>query len=187
MTERRHFVMDKARVEVRDAEGAPQGKVTGRPMVYGDIAEVRTPFFSGRERFAPGALRAPTQGKIVANVDHDASRPLAATPASMTLNFGPDMVTTEFTLPDSPLGVETRAAVKQGVLDRMSIEFVAVKEAVVDGVRVISDAILTGVALVPDGAYTGAVAEARAAQHGKASETHTPSRASYARIAGGLL
>lgn len=162
-SERRHFCT-RSDIELRaGTEGgpAPYGTVRGRLMVYGDHAYVQTPHFEGRERFEPGALRPPKGGKMVANVGHDAARPLAATPKSAEVAFSEDRVTAQFDLPDSPLGQETRAAVRQGVLDSFSIEFIAVRESIVEGVRVISDAVLTGFALVPTGAYMQATAEAR--------------------------
>ena len=62
----------------------------------------------------------------------------------------------EFRIADTPHGNEALLEVREGVLDSMSVGFRAIREQIVDGVRVIYEAALLEVSLVAFPAYEGA-------------------------------
>ena len=65
-------------------------------------------------------------------------------------------------LPPIPAADRALDEVRTGKVGGLSVEFRAVKESVVDGIRVIHEAILAGVGLVISPSYSAASVEARA-------------------------
>ena len=64
-------------------------------------------------------------------------------------------------LPDTPEGVALAASVRSGTTPGLSIEFHALSEAIVSGVREVRESLVTAVATVPSQAYDQAKAEVR--------------------------
>ena len=64
-------------------------------------------------------------------------------------------------IPDTAAGRDLAHEVRSGLLPMASIEFQALADRMVRGVRRISDSIVSAVALVPEASYTSATAEVR--------------------------
>ena len=82
-------------------------------------------------------------------------------------------LTVDAEIPDTTAGRDALAEIKGGLFRGLSIEFKAVKQSIVLGVRRISDAVLTGAALCDSPAYEGATVEARAKAERRESDRHT--------------
>ncbi len=115
----------RAAVEIR-VEGR---RLTGVLMRYGDVSK------SHRERFAPGSLRAAPVVHL--DLHHDPERAVAWLPdGGLTLR---DEETALLLAADRALD-----EVRTGKVGGLSVEFRAIKESVVDGIRVIHEALLSG-------------------------------------------
>lgn len=68
-------------------------------------------------------------------------------------------------LPDTPLGREVAAGIRSGKRAGLSVEFRALKDAIVQGVREIRAALVDGAAVVVAPAYDQARAEVRSRRH----------------------
>ena len=130
--------------------------ISGPALTYGDT----TTLVGGiEERFLAGALY--PDAIVVANAFHDRTRPLAAMPGSLEVDFREGSVDVSFPLPSNTLGRYVEERAKEGELRGFSIEFVAQEEKREGTSRIISKALLTGVALVGNPAYKQSVAEVR--------------------------
>lgn len=132
-------------------------RLVGVPMRYGDIAVL--PF--GRERFEPGAF-API-GDVRLNLQHQRTVLLTRTGAGLTLTDGPDALRMQAELPDVTAAHDTVELVRAGILRGLSVEFRALQERVISGVRSIQRAVLLAIGVVDDPQYEGSTVEARAA------------------------
>ena len=136
-------------IEVREVEGV--NRLIGVLMPYGERAQDRA------EVFEPGSLSWPTDG-VVLNRQHQRASPI--------LRFIPAEVegrlTVNATVPSTAAGNDALAEIRSGLFKGLSVEFRAVRQSIVAGVRRISEAVLTGAALCDDPAYAGATVEARA-------------------------
>ena len=139
----------KCKIEIREVEGKP--RLVGVLMPYGEQAKDR------REVFERGAL-AWDEGGVVLRRQHQRSSPI--------LRFVPveaeGNLTIDQELPDTAAGRDAAAEIRSGLFKGLSVEFKAIKENFVGGVRRISEAVLTGAGLVDSGAYESATVEARA-------------------------
>ena len=144
--------MDEIRCEVRlaEVEGKPT-RLVGTIMPYGEQAKDRA------EVFTPGSLKWDAGG-IVLNRQHQRSAPI--------LRFTPieaeGRLTIDAEIPRTTAGADCEAEIRSGLFKGLSIEFRAVKQTIVGGVRRITEAVLTGAGLVDSGSYAGATVEARA-------------------------
>ena len=130
-------------------------KLTGTVMRYGEISP------SHRERFAPGAIR--MAAVVHLDLAHDRERVIAYMPnGGLELSGGDDALELAAELPPIPAADRALEEIRTGKTTGLSVEFRAVKESRVNGVRVIEEAELSGVALVGDPSYGGARVEARA-------------------------
>lgn len=120
--------------------------ISGPLMVYGD--EARFGDFS--ETFEPGSLR---YDDVIANLQHDRSRPVARTGAGLTLIDGADALRAEIRLPDTSYAREARELVEARILRGFSVEFRAREERFEGKRRIISRADMLGFALVDRPAY----------------------------------
>ena len=146
------------KTETRYSDGleADGGKLTGVVMRYGSHGDKN-------ERFAPGVFGA-SIGDVMLNVQHDRSKPLARTGGSgLELKDSPAALTMTATLPKTREARDTVALVKSGVLRGLSVEFRALKERRVGGVRVIERAELLAVGVVDKPSYEASTVAARSA------------------------
>ena len=144
--------MDEIRCSIRlaeEAEGRPP-RLVGVLMPYGERAQDRA------EVFEPGSLSWPESG-VVLRRQHERSQPI--------LRFTPVEVegrlTVDAPIPDTVAGRDALAEIRSGLFRGLSVEFRAVRQTIVLGVRRISEAILTAAGLVDEGSFAGAVVEAR--------------------------
>ena len=129
--------------------------LTGRAMTYGDVSP------SLGERFLPGAFGADIQAPDL-NLQHDSNMVLLESGAYV-LTDGPRSLEVRADLPEGSAALQL---VKRGALRGFSIEFRAVVERKVNGIREIVQAELRGLALVDKPAYPTATAEVRCASNG---------------------
>ena len=152
--------MDEIRcaIEVREVEGKPPHLV-GILMPYGERAMDRP------ELFERGSLKWDKAAGIVLNRQHNRLQPI--------LRFTPVEVEGRLTIdeeiPPTAAGLDALAEIKSGLFKGMSIEFRAVRQTIVSGVRKISEAILTAAALVDSGSYATATVEVRQRVVGRGS------------------
>ena len=136
-------------IEVREDEGKP-ARLVGTLMPFGQRAKDRA------ELFEPGSLSWP-EGGIVLNRQHVRTAPI--------LRFSPVEVegrlTVDAEIPDTTAGRDALAEIRSGLFKGLSIEFRAVRQTIVAGVRRISEAVLTGAGLVDSGSYEAATVEVR--------------------------
>ena len=144
-------------VERRAALGelrAEGRRLTGTVMRYGDISP------SHGERFEAGAIRLATAVHL--DLHHDPERAVAWHPGGgLKLVNGRDALAMTATLPPIPAADRALAEIKAGRVDGLSVEFRAVKESRIDGIRVIEDAVLSGIGIVRVPSYGGSRVEAR--------------------------
>ena len=126
----------------------PEGRtLSGIAIRYGDTATL--PF--GKERFEPGAFADLSDVRM--DVQHVRSRIVARTGSGLVLTDSPDALRFSAELPDTREGNDTLELVRRGILRGASIEFRAVREQLVAGIRVIREALLSAVSVVDTGAY----------------------------------
>lgn len=159
MTEERRVT-----IELREAADSSPGIVHGRLVTYGEWAEIGGLF---RERVTAGAMRAAE--RVVANVQHVRSRPLAATGRTgglelRTTDAGIDAV---IRLPDTTDGRDAATLVREGVLTGLSVEMAVKEDRWAGRDRTIRQATFDRIGLVDSPAYPGSViAELRAVMYG---------------------
>ena len=142
--------LERRAVEFRVADGGTGLAVlTGTAMPYGERSRIG-PF---TEEFRAGSLKA---DDVIANVMHRRDRPLARQGSGLVLTDGPSALEIRLALPDTADGRDTLELVRSGVLQGLSVEFRAIKEAWEGKHRIIHSAALTGVAVVDRSAYAGA-------------------------------
>ena len=109
------------------------------------------------ELFEAGSLSWPESG-LVLRRQHNRSQPI--------LKFRPveagGRLTIDEEIPSTVAGTDALSEIRSGLLTGLSVEFRAVRQTIVAGVRRISEAVLTGAGLVDSGSYEGATVEARA-------------------------
>ena len=129
-------------------------KLTGTVMRYGEVSP------SHKERFEPGSLR--MAGPVHLDLAHDRERVIAYHPGGgLELVDGDGSLELTAELPPIPAADRALDDIRAGKANGLSVEFRAVKESRVDGVRVIEEAELRGVGIVTRPSYEGARVEAR--------------------------
>ena len=155
MTVERRAALGEIRVEGR--------KLSGTVMRYGDVSPTH------RERFEPGSLR--LADSVHLDLFHDVERAVAWHPGGgLSLDNGRDALTMRAELPPIPAANRALAEIRAGRVGGLSVEFKALQETRVDGLRVIQDALLSGVGIVRAPSYGQSQVEARA-RGGRASGT----------------
>ena len=135
-------------------------RLTGVVMKYGEVSP------SHRERFEPGSLR--LAESVLLDLSHDRERAVAWHPGGgLELVDRGEALEMSAEVPPIPAGDRALEEIRTGKVTGLSVEFQAVKESRVGGVRVIEEALLTGVAIVARPSYEGARIEARARKHGR--------------------
>ena len=138
-------------VECRDATGSP-GRLVGVILPAGRVAGDR------KEIFVGSGVQTPADG-IALLPEHRSS--------TVVMRFDPirgadGTLTIDHRLPNSPEGRALAASVRDGSRAALSVEFHALDDATVQGVREVRQSLVTAVAAVPAGAYAQATAEVRA-------------------------
>lgn len=143
---------EKRFVEFREIEGRT---VHGVALSYGDVAHARL----GPERFLPGSFGAIGKLDVIANLQHERSKPLGRSQGGgLELRDSEQALEITLELPATTDGNDALELVNRKVLRGFSIEFAPKRESRVDGVRVIESAILSGIGLVDRPAYPASIA-----------------------------
>ena len=146
------------------------GALAGVVIPYGVPSKIGGAF---SETFEAGSIR--YGDRVMANRQHDRSKPLARIGHGLKLDNGAEALRAEIILPDTMDGRDVRALVDAGVLTGMSAEFLAIREEwPKPDERRILEAELRGLAVVDDPAHESAlIAEVRARiATGTAPERH---------------
>ena len=145
--------MDAERRAVEFREVSP-GVIEGILIPYGVPSRIGGVF---DEEFRAGSVRI---GDVLANRQHDRTRPLARIGHGLTLTDASDALRARLELPDTVEGRDTRTLVALGVLRGLSAEFRTIQdEWPSETRRIIHQAELRGLAVVDDPGHTGAVIE----------------------------
>ena len=104
-----------------------------------------------RERFARGSVT--TSGDAVLNRQHQRHLALAREPQTLTFEVTEAGLLMRATLPETREADDVLALVTARVLRGLSVEFVANRERMEGGVRVVEAAVIRGLAVVDSGAY----------------------------------
>ena len=138
-------------IEVReDTERLSPGRLYGVLMKYGTRAKDRA------EVFEVGSLEWDKAG-IVVNRQHLRQSPIFR---CVPVVDG-DEVRIDAALPDSSAGRDCASEIRSGLFRGLSVEFKAVRQSIVGGVRRITEAVLSGAAIVDDPSYAAASVEVR--------------------------
>lgn len=149
----------------RTERRAVEFRATAAGILEGTLIPYGTPSLIGgvfREEFAPGSVR--VAPGILANRQHDRSRPLARLGHGLEITDTGSELRAKLTLPDTSEARDVRALVDSGVLRGFSAEFVSKREDwPAPDHRLIRDAVLSALAVVDDPAHESAlIAEVRA-------------------------
>lgn len=146
-------------MEYRFLECRADGRaITGAALNYGDIAKL--PF--GRETFDPGAFGDVAALDVIANVQHERTRPIARTGGGgLVLTDSPEKLAIRADLPKTRDADDALELVRTGVLRGWSVEFNPLRRSQEGDLRRIHRADLSGLGLVDRPAYTQSVAEVR--------------------------
>ena len=140
----------RCKVEVREVEGKPT-RLVGTLMSYGERAKDRA------EVFERGSLSWPEGDGIILNRQHVRGAPILRL---HPVEVEGRLVVNEV-IPDTAAGRDCESEIRSGLLTSLSVEFRAIRQSVVAGVRRISQATLLGAGLVDSGSYESATVEAR--------------------------
>ena len=135
-------------------------RLTGVVMKYGEVSP------SHKERFEPGSLR--MADAVHLDLNHDKERAVAWFPGGgLELRDEDGAMILSAELPPIPAADRALDEIRSGKVTGLSVEFRAVKESRVGGVRVIEEGLLKGVGIVSRPSYEGSRIEARARKHGR--------------------
>ena len=133
--------------EVRESESSP-GQIVGTILTYGERARDRA------ELFEPGALTWPDEG-IVLNRQHRRDAPI--------MRIVPEVrgsaIVVDAPLPDTTAGRDAATEIRAKLFRGLSVEFRAIRQSYVDGIRRIQEAALGAVGLVDSPSYPNSLAE----------------------------
>ena len=132
---------------------APPGHIVGTILTYGERARDRA------ELFEPGALTWPDEG-IVLNRQHGRDAPIMR----IVPEVRGSVVMVDAPLPDTAAGRDAATEIRAKLFRGLSVEFQAIRQSYVAGVRRIQEAILGGVGLVDSPSYANSIAEVRRGQ-----------------------
>lgn len=158
-------------IELRESpDRLSPGIIHGRLVTFGEWADIGGLF---RERVAAGAMRAAS--RVVANVQHVRSRPLAATGPNggLVLTTSDAGIDAAIRLPDTQDGRDAATLCREGVLTGLSLEM-AVSDDQWAGIdRTIRAATFDRIGLVDTPAYPGSVLEELRAFHADVAYVRT--------------
>ena len=154
-------------VELRDApDRMSPGILSGRLVTFGEWADIGGLF---RERIVRAGLT--PDARVVANLQHVRSRPLAATGQNggLVLAVSDEGIDARIRLPDTADGRDTATLVREGVLTGLSVEMAVQDDRWSGRERTIRAATFDRIGVVDSPAYPGSVlAELRAVMYGVA-------------------
>ena len=128
-----------------------EGRIlSGTALTYGEVTNLGLV----NETFKSGAF-SPLRDDLILNRQHNRNIPLARTPDSLQVLDTPEKLSLSATLPETRESDDVLTLVRSKVLRGLSIEFKALTENFIDGVRVISKAALYGFGVVDTGQYQG--------------------------------
>ena len=137
-------------LECREATGSP-GRLVGTILPVGRVAGDRAEIFIGVGIQTPATgIRLLPEHRSTATVME--FEPIRADDGSLHVDHY---------LPDTPEGRGLAASIRSGEKPGLSVEFHALDEARVSGVREIRQSLVTAVATVPSQSYNQATAEVR--------------------------
>ena len=139
----------EVQIECREADHAGPGRLTGVILETGRVASDRA------EVFAPGAPIFPSTGVELFR-GHKGESIMSFQPV-----ISGNEIKIDAPLPDSELGRQVAREVRSGARAGLSVEFIPLIEARIQGVRELRSALVQGAALVPLGSYNQARAEIR--------------------------
>ena len=135
-------------------------KLSGVVIRYNEVSP------SHRERFSPGSIH--MADVVFLDLAHDRERVVAWLPGGgLELADRGEALELSAELPPIPAADRALDEIRTGKTNGLSIEFRALKEGQVNGVRVIQEAELSGIGLVSKPSYEGSRVEARARKHGR--------------------
>ena len=150
-------------VEVREDEARlGPGRLFGTLMVYGKRARDRA------EVFEVGSLEWDKAG-IIVNRQHLRQSPIMRVTPTVEGNE----VRIDAPLPDTSAGRDCAAEIRSGLFRGLSVEFKAVRQFIVGGVRRITSAVLSGAAIVDSPSYADSAVEVRAKRGGNRPDART--------------
>ena len=128
-----------------------EGRIlSGTALHYGEV----TDFGHLKETFLSGAFD-PLPGDLILNRQHNRLAILARTPETLRVMNSPEKLALSATLPETTEANDVLTLVRSKVLRGLSIEFRAIQESFIEGVRTISKAHLAGFGVVDQGQYSG--------------------------------
>lgn len=142
-------------VAVRIADGDGRTLVS-RLVPYGEVATVNDGMGAYKEMFSPGAFRAQMRAvsRIKGFLNYRHRRGFGDQIGHIAnAEDRPDGLYGELRVKPGAAGDDALYFVREGILDKLSVEFEPVKHDLVAGVVVRTAARLVGVGLVPEGAY----------------------------------
>ncbi len=154
--EERPTLRREVSVEVAEGDGRT---LVARLVPYNEVANVNDGGGPYQEMFLPGAFNAQTRAanRIKAFLNFRHSQAFGDQIGHATkIDDLADGLHGEMYVKPGPHGDDALHFVREGVLNKLSIEFQPLKDKIVDGVVHRVSARLLGVALVPEGAYSGA-------------------------------
>ena len=140
-------------LEVRESTGSP-GRLTGVILPTGRVARDRPEIFVGE------GVTTPSEGIRLLSEHRSEKTVMRFEP----IRGDDGSLRVDHLLPDSPEGRALADDVRSGRKARLSVEFHALAEARVQGVREVRESLVTAVATVPAGSYHQAQAEVRGKQ-----------------------
>ena len=143
---------EKRFLEFREVEGRT---IHGTALTYGDVAVANF----GPERFEPKAFGEVSRLDVLANLQHERTRPIGRTGGGgLELRDTGTALEISLEVPSTRDGDDALELVDKKILRGFSIEFTSRKETRQSGIRVITSAVLSGVALVDRPAYPKSIA-----------------------------
>ena len=145
-------------LELREDGATRAPRLYARLLAYGqEITHQR-----GKERFESRSLSWDESGIVLYRTHDGEANAATRKPVMITVPRQTDEAALiDAEIPDTPTGRKLVQEIRNGTWKGLSVEFRAVGEAVVDGVRSIQKALLTGAAFVRDPAYSTATVEVR--------------------------
>ena len=124
--------------------------VSGTALRYGNVAVL--PW--GRERFEAHAFQVLATADVILNRQHQRHIPLARTGAGLVLVDSDTALSVRAELPRTRDADDVLELIGAGILRGLSIEFLALRSRIVDGVEVISRAKLGNIGIVDRPSYS---------------------------------